>query len=79
MFDCLKLYNKNKQDPVMQLVACQIADPGHTFVEIDHEIFSLVILLLPLIKEGLLSVTSDSICTEYWLTAWSKLAPKKLG
>ena len=43
------------------------ADPGvaslipagfHTFVEIDHEIISTVILLLPLIQEGLLSVTS---------------------
>ena len=32
-----------------------------------HEIFSIVILL-PLIQEGLLSVTSESMCTEYWLT-----------
>ena len=24
---------------------------------------------LPLIQEGLLSVTSESICTKYWLTA----------
>ena len=29
---------------------------SHTFVEIDHEIISIVILLLPLIQEGLLSV-----------------------
>ena len=28
----------------------------HSFVEIDHEIFSTVILLLPLIQEGQLSV-----------------------
>ena len=45
---------------VAQLVASQIADLGvtslipswpHTFVEIDHEIFSVVILLLPLIQD----------------------------
>ena len=42
----------------------------HTFVEIDQAIFSTVILPLPLIQEGLLSVTSESMCTaEYWLTA----------
>ena len=55
--------------PVAQSVTSLIADPGvmsliqarsHTFVEIDHEkIFSMVILILPLIQEGLLSVTSD--------------------
>ena len=41
----------------------------HSFVEIDHEIFSLVILSLLLIQEGKLSVTCKRICTEYWLTA----------
>ena len=30
---------------------------SHTFVEIDHEIFPTVILFLPLVKEGLVSVT----------------------
>ena len=48
------------------------ADPGdvssiparsHTFAEIDHEIISMVVLLLPLIQEGLLSVTG------YWVIA----------
>ena len=33
----------------------------HTFVEIDHEIFSMFILLL-LNQEGLMSVTSESMC-----------------
>ena len=33
--------------------------PQHSFVEIDHEIFSMVILSLPLIQEGQLSV----LCT----------------
>ena len=48
----------------MQLVGSRIVDPGlvslimawfHTFMEIDHEIFSTVILLLPLIQEGLVT------------------------
>ena len=46
-------------------------------MEIDHETFSKVLLFLPLIQEGLLSVTRESICTEYWLTAQSKLAQEK--
>ena len=31
----------------------------HSFVEIDHEIFSAVILSLPLIQEGQLSVSGE--------------------
>ena len=63
---------------VVQSVACPTADPGgessiparsYTFVEIDREIISTVILLLPLIQEGLLSTTSDIMCTNYWITA----------
>ena len=65
---------------VAHLVASPIADPGvfslilvrpHTFLEIDHEIFSMVILLLLLIQEGLLSVTNANTCmyTKCWLTA----------
>ena len=49
----------------------------YTFTEIEHEIFSTVILCLPLIQ-GLLSVTSESMCTEYWLTAKCKLAQEKV-
>ena len=42
----------------------------HSFVEIDHEIFSTVILSLkiPLIQEGQLSVLTKE-CAQYWLTA----------
>ena len=67
-----------QQGPVAQSIASLIADPGvmslimarfHTFIEIDHEIFSTVFLLLPLIQEGLMSVTNESMCTKYWLTA----------
>ena len=69
--------------------ACLTADPGvassiparyHTVVEIDHEIISTVILLPSAdIQEGLLSVTSESMCTNYWLTACSSLPRKKCG
>ena len=38
--------------------------PGkHSFVEIDHEIFSIVILSLPLIQERQLSVSGERMCT----------------
>ena len=37
--------------------------PQHSFVEIDHEIFSTVILSLPLIQEGQLSVSGERMCT----------------
>ena len=35
----------------------------HSFVEIDHEVFSMVILSLPLIQEGQLSVSGERMCT----------------
>ena len=35
----------------------------HSFVEIDHEIFSMVILSLLLIQEGQLSVSGERMCT----------------
>ena len=65
------------------------ADPGivsliparsHTFVEIDHQIISTVILLLPLIQEGLLSVTRGSMCTklEVLVKCLVKLAQEKV-
>ena len=39
--------------------------PGrqHSFVEIDHKLFSTVILSLPLIQEGQLSVSGKRMCT----------------
>ena len=59
--------------PVAQSVVSQTADPGipnsiptrfHTFVEIDNEIISTVIILLLLIQEGLLS----GMHIKNWLT-----------
>ena len=35
----------------------------HSFMEIDHEIFSTVILSLPLIQEGQMSVSGERMCT----------------
>ena len=55
-------------------MTCLAAEPGvtssipawsHTFVEIDHEIVYMSFSSLPLIQEGLLSVTSESMCTKY--------------
>ena len=42
---------------------------SNTFLEIDHEIVYSVILLrlAQIIQEGLLPVTSESICMKYWL------------
>ena len=62
-------------------VASSIPARSHTFVEIDHEIISTAILLpsAESFKNGLLSVTSESMCTKYWLTACSSLPRKKCG
>ena len=38
-------------------------DRQHSFVEIDSEIFSMVILSLSLIQDGQLSVSGKRICT----------------
>ena len=35
----------------------------HSFMEVDHEIFSTVILSLLLIQEGQLSVSGERMCT----------------
>ena len=35
----------------------------HSFVEIDNEIFSTVILCLPLIQEGQWSISGQRMCT----------------
>ena len=51
---------------VAQLDVRPTVDPRqgrqHSFVEIDHEIFSMVIFSLPLIQEGQLSVSGKRIC-----------------
>ena len=49
----------------------------HTFTEIGHEIFAAFIFIFPLIQDGLLSVTSESMRAGYWLTASCKLAHEK--
>ena len=70
--------------------ACLTADPGvassiparsHTFVEIDHEMISTVILLpsADSFKKGCCQLQSESMCTNNWLTACSSLPRKKCG
>ena len=69
-----KMYLKGQPASVAQLDAPSDWRPGgrgfnprrsrqHSFVEIDHEIFSTVILSIPLIQEGQLSVSGERICT----------------
>ena len=70
--------------------ACLTADPGvassiparyHTFVEIDHEIISTVILLpsADLFKKGCCQLKAKVCAQIYWLTACSSLPRKKCG
>ena len=71
----LNIIKVNKQELKPASVA-QLSDLGpvgrgfnprrgrqHSFVEIDHEIFSKVILSLLLIQEGQLSVSGERMCT----------------
>ena len=52
---------------------------SHTFVEIDHEILSTVILLLPLIQEGLLPVSyMQKYVHEVLVSRLVKLAQEKV-
>ena len=62
-------------DTLLTTDACLTADPGvaslipahfYAFVEIDHEIISMVFLLPSADSfKGLLSVTSESMCSKY--------------
>ena len=45
-----------------------IPGPAYTFIEIDHDFFSTVVYPLPMIQEGLFTVTGESMGTKYWLT-----------
>ena len=76
---CISAFGSNVEIPYCQYYNTCIsqpvttaADPGvvrliparsHTFVEIDQEITILVILLLPLIQEGLLRL-QEKACTQ---------------
>ena len=46
-----------------QEVAASTPAGSATFIVIDHEIFSTVILSLPLIQEGQLSASGERMCT----------------
>ena len=58
-------------------VRSSIPTRSHTFEEIYHEIISMFILFLLLIQEELLTVTSEIMCTKYWLTSLSQACPGK--
>ena len=48
-------------------VASRIPDRCHTFVEIDHEIFSMVILLPSADSRRIVVSSSISMSMKYWL------------
>ena len=49
----------------------------HSFVEIDHELFSSVILTLPLIQEWLLSISGERIAQILTKPLWGLSLPRK--
>ena len=50
----------------------------HSFMEIDHEIFFVVILSLPLIQEGQLSVSGERMCTKLVTRLEDEACPVKV-
>ena len=64
--DIMFLININQKkihNPSLTLPLLESRCRQHSFVKIDHEIFSTVILSLPLIQEGQLSVSGERMCT----------------
>ena len=62
----LRLYQVYPSMVILSLETCGFnprRGRQHSFVEIDHEIFSTAILSLPLIQEGQLSVSGKRMCT----------------
>ena len=59
MDECLLNQDQHYPNPSLNLHRGR----QHSFFEIDHEIFSMVILSLPLIQEGQLSVSGERMCT----------------
>ena len=61
-------------------VASSIPARSHTFVEIDQEIISMVILLpsAESFMKGRCQLQAKEFCTKYWLTACSSWPRKKV-
>ena len=72
------LHNVYTPSPVAQLVANPTVDPGiadspaqpHTFMEFDHEIISMVILLLTQIQERLMSKYVHEVLVNRFVKVW---------
>ena len=63
--------NEYKQHTIIYMPGCAAQLIGRLThkSEVLGSIPGLVSFFLPLIQEGQLSVTGESICTKYWLTA----------
>ena len=83
------LYSARQSVICLTTDACLTSDPGvailipvcsHTFVEIDHEIISMVIFLNSaesFKKDYCQNLIREFMWTKYWLTACSNLPSKK--
>ena len=60
---CIKWKRKMLYEKCLCMYSVYTCTPIHSFIESDHEIFSTVILSLPLIQEGQLSVSGERMCT----------------
>ena len=88
---CMRVWGRVAQSVTCLSIDVSLtADPGvssliparsHTFVEIDSEIISTVILSLQLnhSRRVVVSYKQKYMCTKYWLTACSSLPRKKCG
>ena len=61
---CLSLGDAGPRSAVGRTPDSQVRGPGF-----DTRSGHILSFLLPLIQEGQLSVTGESMCTKYWLTA----------
>ena len=64
-----KLVPIQKLGRVAQSVGHLTRKSGVLFIRFDTRPGNILSFLLPLFQEGQLSVTGESMCTKYWLTA----------
>ena len=62
-FFCLFVFTPTVSDAQFSAIFYTFGQVPQLYLEIDHEIFSTVILSLPLIQEGQLSVSGERMCT----------------
>ena len=66
---CFSLTDSQKFMNVYSSLRFMLALRYDTHVLMDTRSGNILLFLLPLFQEGQLSVTGESMCTKYWLTA----------